>query len=121
MAYDEAFADRVRTALNGHGSLSERKMFGGLCFMLNGNMCAGVQDKGLMLRVGPGRFEAALARPGARPMDFTGRAMKGFLYVDREACETDAELESWLGEAAGFVETLPPKQGSKPMRARKGR
>jgi TfoX/Sxy family transcriptional regulator of competence genes len=118
MAYDEALATRVRSALEGRGGLSERKMFGGLCLMLHGNMFAGVMLNEVMLRVGPDRFESVLARPGARPMDFTGRPMQGFIYVDKGACTTDADLSAWLGEALGFVETLPPKSGSKPMRAK---
>jgi TfoX/Sxy family transcriptional regulator of competence genes len=119
MAYDETLAARVRDVLAGRDGLSERKMFGGLCFMLHGNMLAGVQKEGLMLRVGHERFEAALARPGARPMDFTGRPMVGFLYVDNSVCQTDADLQSWLNEALGFVETLPPKSGSKPVKAKR--
>ena len=120
MAYDEVLAERVR-AIVARDGLSERKMFGGLCFMLKGNMAAGVEQRGLMLRVGPGRFEDALARPGARPMDFTGRPMVGYVYVARSACETDADLKSWLDEALSFVETLPPKSGSKPSRAKSKR
>jgi TfoX/Sxy family transcriptional regulator of competence genes len=120
MAYDEALAERVRAIIARDG-LSERKMFGGLCFLLNGNMLAGVQERGLMLRVGPQRFQRLLARPGARPMDFTGRPMNGFLYVNRDVCETDADLSSWLDEALGFVETLPPKSGSKPSKAKSKR
>jgi TfoX/Sxy family transcriptional regulator of competence genes len=119
MAYDDEFAARVRDAVAGRGELSERKMFGGLCFMLNGNMFAGVQDRGLMLRVGSERYDALLARPGARQMDFTGRPMVGFLYVDRSACEGEADLTGWLNEALGFVETLPTKGASKPARAKR--
>ena len=119
MAYDEALAERVR-AIMARDGLSERKMFGGLCFMLNGNMVAGVEQRGLMLRVGPERFDAALAKPGARPMDFTGRPMVGFVYVARSACETDADLKSWLDEALGFVETLPSKSRSKTARTKRG-
>lgn len=120
MAYDEALAERVR-AIMARDGLSERKMFGGLCFMLNGNMLAGVETRGLMLRVGPERFEDALARPGARVMDFTGRPMVGYVYVAHSACETDADLKSWLDEALGFVETLPPKSGSRPSKAKSKR
>jgi TfoX/Sxy family transcriptional regulator of competence genes len=114
MAYDEALAERVRAAMVGRHGLSERKMFGGVCFMLHGNMFAGVESGRIMLRVGADRFEAALARPGARPMDFTGRPMTGFVFVDSSAVESDGRLHDWLQEALGYVETLPPKVGSKP-------
>ncbi len=119
MAYDEALASRVRAALAGKDGLNERKMFGGLCLMLHGNMFAGVINAELMLRVGPDRFDATLARPGARPMDFTGKPMTGFVYVEPSAFKTNPELSSWLAEALGFVETLPPKSGSKPTRTKR--
>jgi TfoX/Sxy family transcriptional regulator of competence genes len=114
MAYDEGLADRVRNAVASKGNISERRMFGGLCLMLNGNMFAGVMQDELMLRVGPERFEAALARPGARPMDFTGRSMAGYIYVAAPALTQTASLTSWLDEALGFVETLPVKDAAKP-------
>ena len=120
MAYDEALAGRVRTAMTGKDGLSERKMFGGLCLMLHGNMFAGVINDELMLRVGPDRFDAALSKPGARPMDFTGRPMSGFIYVQPSAFKTEAGLTGWLNEALGFVETLPPKSGSKPAKSKRG-
>ena len=114
MAYDEALAGRVRAAMAGRNGFSERKMFGGGCFMLHGNMFAGVESGRIMLRVGADRFEAALARPGARPMDFTGRPMTGFVFVDCSAVKSDGRLHDWLREALGYVETLPPKDGAKP-------
>lgn len=81
MAYDEGLAQRVREALPERPDLSERKMFGGLCFMLGGNTCAGIVGEELMLRVGPDSYEDALTRPHAREMDFTGRSLKGMVYV----------------------------------------
>ena len=84
MAYDEDVANRVRQAVAAHTGLSERKMFGGLCLMVNGNMFAGIRGDELMLRVGQERFEQLLAKPGARPMDFTGRPMNGMVF--REGC-----------------------------------
>jgi hypothetical protein len=78
MAYDEKLAQRVRQALSGQDGIVEKKMFGGLAFMLHGNMSVGVEKDRLMVRVGPDRYDEALARPHARPMDFTGRPMKGF-------------------------------------------
>ena len=120
MAYDEQVADRVRQAISNHGGLSERRMFGGLCLMVNGNMFAGIRDDELMLRVGPERFEALLAKPGARPMDFTGRPMHGYLYVAATAFERDEDLSTWLEAALGFVESLTPKQpGAKTSKRKK--
>ena len=109
MPYDEELAGRVRSALSDTAGVSEKKMFGGLAFMLNGNMCCGVDKTNLMLRVGPERYEAALAKPHAGLMDFTGRPMRGFVYVSREGFETPAALQEWLQLAVGFVETLPAK------------
>jgi TfoX/Sxy family transcriptional regulator of competence genes len=113
MAYDEALAGRVRRAIAGREGISERKMFGGLCLMLHGNMFAGVMQEELMLRVGAERFEAALSKPGARPMDFTGRPMAGYIYVAPPAFATEKGLQAWLDEALGFVQTLPPKSAPK--------
>jgi TfoX/Sxy family transcriptional regulator of competence genes len=120
MAYDEAVADRVRKAVAAHADLSERKMFGGLCLMSGGNMFAGIIGDELMLRVGKERFEELLAKPGARPMDFTGRPMNGYIYVSPHAFATDKALSTWLEAALAFVETLPPKQpGEKAMKAKR--
>lgn len=113
MAYDESVAQRVRSAIQGRDGVSERKMFGGLCLMLNGNMFAGIINDELMLRVGPANSDELLARPGARPMDFTGRPMKGYLYVAASAFATPADLKDWLGHALSFVEALPPKGTAK--------
>jgi TfoX/Sxy family transcriptional regulator of competence genes len=112
MTYDETLAARVRAAMAGRDGVSERKMFG-VCFMLHGTMFAGVESGRVMLRVGADRFEAVLAKPGARPMDFTGRPMTRFVFVDRSAVESDFSLHEWLQEALGYVETLPPKGGAR--------
>jgi TfoX/Sxy family transcriptional regulator of competence genes len=119
MAYDEAVAQRVRQAIQDRDGLSERKMFGGLCLMLHGNMFAGIIDDELMLRVGPENSEELLARPGARPMDFTGKPMKGYLYVEASAFTSEAGLKDWLGQALSFVGTLPPKSGAKPTKSKR--
>ena len=113
MPYDETLAQRVRDLL-GPGdrpgeSIVERKMFGGLAFMLNGNMCCGVEKENLMLRVGPARYEETLSRPHARPMDFTGRPMKGFIYVDAQGVADSNSLQEWLTLAVDFAASLPPK------------
>src|SRR3990172_10002702 len=110
MAYSEQLAERVRTLLSGRGEVSERKMFGGLAFMLRGNMCCGIVGDDLMLRVGPDRYDDTLARPGARPMAFTGRPMKGMAYVDGKAVATDVKLREWLEVAVGFASGLPAKE-----------
>ncbi len=109
MAYDERLVQRVRTLLAGEPDLSERKMFGGVSFMLAGNMCCGVVGKDLVARVGRDRYEKALARPHARPMDFTGKPLTGFVYVAPQGCASDRDLEGWIGLAKEFVLTLPAK------------
>lgn len=109
MAYDETLAGRVRGLLATRPGYSERKMFGGLCFMLNGNMCCGIVKDELMVRLAAGGYEEALARPHARPMDFTGRPMKGMLYVGTAGFETHESLAEWVELGAGFAASLPPK------------
>lgn len=109
MAYDEGLAQRVREALVAREDLTEKKMFGGLCFLLGGNMCCGIVGEELMLRVGPDSWEAALARPHAREMDFTGRSLKGMVYVGSEGISEDADLGACLQIAVAFAGSLPPK------------
>jgi len=109
MAYDEVLAERVRRALAGRNDLSEKKMFGGVAFMLHGNMSCGVEKDQLMVRVGPERYEEALAQPHARPMDFTGRPMRGMVYVTPEGCRTDEALKRWVEQGLNFAASLPPK------------
>ncbi len=109
MAYDEGLAERLREALHEHPGMIEKKMFGGLCFMLNGHMCCGIVKDTLMLRVGPEQYEDALAQPHARKMDFTGRAMKGMVYVDPAGFTEDEALKSWVQRGLDFVHSLPPK------------
>lgn len=109
MAYDEDLADRLRSALSEHPDLAERKMFGGIAFMSAGHMCCGVTGEDAMLRVGPDAYEAALAEPHAREMDFTGKPLRGYVYVAPEGLASDRDLEAWVGKAVRFVRTLPPK------------
>jgi TfoX/Sxy family transcriptional regulator of competence genes len=109
MAYDEALAERVRALLNSHPALSERKMFGGLAFMLHGNMACGLTPNQQMVRVGPDAYEEALAQPHARPMDFTGRPMKGMVFVDPPGYATDEGLATWVKRGAAYAASLPPK------------
>ncbi len=108
MAYDLALAERVRKVLESREGVSERKMFGGLCFMLNGNMLCGVERDRLMLRVGKEQEAKALAKPGAAPMDFTGRPLGGMVYVDVAATKGRA-LAGWVTLAENFVGKLPKK------------
>ena len=109
MAYDEGLAQRIRELFEREEGLTERKMFGGLAFMIYGNMCSGVVGDALMLRLGPEGHDDALRQPHARPMDFTGRPLKGMAYVDPPGIESDGDLEAWLGRALGFVHSLPMK------------
>jgi TfoX/Sxy family transcriptional regulator of competence genes len=109
MPYDEKLAGRVRELLSGQTPLSEKKMFGGLAFMVRGNMCCGVVEATLMVRVGPDRYEEALARRYARPMDFTGRPLRGFVYVDPEGIRAKRDLKRWVDLAVSFVTSLPEK------------
>lgn len=109
MAYDEGLAERVRERLEGLQAVTERRMFGGLAFLLNGNMCVGVVKEVLMVRVGPQAYEASLALPHARPMDFTGRPLRGFVYVDAGAYAEDDELAAWVERGVAFAAALPPK------------
>jgi TfoX/Sxy family transcriptional regulator of competence genes len=109
MAFDEPLAARIRAWLAGAPGLSERKMFGGIAFMVNGNMCAGVIREDLMARVGAPYYDAALQRPGARLMDFAGRPMKGMVYVGPEAVATEEDLASWLQPCLDFALSLQPK------------
>ena len=108
MAYDEGTAARVREAL-GEVGFTERKMFGGLCFMVNGNMCCGVQDSTLVLRLGNEGAEKALKKAHTSEMDFTGRSIKSIVYVAPEGFSTKQKLKTWLRLAIEFAETLPAK------------
>ena len=109
MPYDEKTAQRVRAVFQTEPGYSERKMFGGICFMVGGNMAVGVTGNDLMVRPGPDNFEAALALPHARLMDFTGRPMKGFVYVESLGIATDAALAEWVERGAAFARSLPAK------------
>jgi TfoX/Sxy family transcriptional regulator of competence genes len=109
MAYSEELGERIRDTLAGRPDVSERKMFGGLGFMIRGHMACGVIGDELMVRVGPEVEDDALTRPGARPMDFTGRPMTGFLQVAPTAIATDEALGEWIGLAVARAESVPPK------------
>jgi TfoX/Sxy family transcriptional regulator of competence genes len=110
MAYDEGLAQRLRDALERRRGITERRMFGGIAFMARGYMFVGVAGDALMARVGPERYEEALARPHARVMDFTGKPMKGYVFVDPPGVDDDQDLEEWVERCLGFVLSLPPKR-----------
>lgn len=109
MAYDEGLAQRIRETFEGQPGVVEKKMFGGIAFMVQGNMSVGVVGEELMVRVGPEGHEEALSQPHTRPMDFTGRPMKGFIYVEPEGIESDGDLQAWIDQGARHARTLPPK------------
>ena len=109
MSYDERLADRVRDVLARQEGLTEKKMFGGLSFMLHGNMCCGIVKDDLMVRVGPEGHEEALIRPHVRPMDFTGRPLTGMVYVGPEGYRSDDALIEWVERGVDFAASLPPK------------
>lgn len=109
MAYDEGMAERIRYFLQDHPDVDERKMFGGLCLMVRGHMCLGVESENLMVRVGPEQYEEALQRPHARKMDFTGKPLKGFIYVAPEGFDADEDLQAWVDLALAFNRTLNAK------------
>jgi TfoX/Sxy family transcriptional regulator of competence genes len=109
MAYDEDVAQRLREVFAGRTDVIEKKMFGGLAFIVSGNMCCGVVGKELMARVGPGQYEQALQQPHTRKMDFTGKPMKGFVYVGAPGFAADEDLHFWVACCEQFVSTLPVK------------
>ena len=109
MAYNEELAARVRKALGRRKGVKEQKMFGGIAFMLHGNMCCGVVTGDLMVRVGPDAYEDALAQRHAREMDFTGRPLKGMVYVSSRGIEDDEDLTGWVTRGVTFAGSLPAK------------
>jgi len=111
MTFHELTAGQIRSVMHNTPGLSERHMFGGIAFMLEGNMCCGVIEDNLVVRVGLEAYQHALHEPHARPMDFTGRPLPGFVYVDRAGFADDASLKQWIDRGVDFVRTLPAKKG----------
>jgi len=109
VAYDDGLAQRVREALEGIRSVEEKRMFGGLAFMVRGSMCVGVVGRELMVRVGPEAYAETLRRPHARPMDLTGKPLRGFVYVAAAEIASDAGLGQWLERALAFNRTQAAK------------
>jgi hypothetical protein len=107
MAYDEGLAQRIREQVAGQSGITEKKMFGGLSFLLNGNMACGVIKDELIVRVGP--HSHAVTQPHARPFDFTGRPMNGWVVVAPAGFESDPALHEWVEQGVTFARSLPPK------------
>ena len=113
MAYDENLAARIRDFLGPRTDLEAKKMFGGLCFLINGNMACGVLNADLIAKVDPERHDALLKKPGARPFDFSGRPMKGILYVGPEGVKASKDLRFWGETSLEHALSKPPKSGKK--------
>jgi TfoX/Sxy family transcriptional regulator of competence genes len=109
VAYDEELAQRVREVLAARADVDERRMFGGIAFMVGGNMACGVLGDDLIVRLGDEEGEKALAEDGVRPFDFTGKAMKGIVYVSPERTSDDAGLTEWVEAGAAYAASLEPK------------
>jgi TfoX/Sxy family transcriptional regulator of competence genes len=103
MAYDEKLADRTREIISRtHKKVEEKKMFGGVCFMVNGKMCVGVEKERLMVRLDPEKYEEVIEKDGCMPMDFTGKVMKGYVFVDIDVLNSEKKLSYWLNLALEF-------------------
>ncbi len=114
MAYNEKLADRVREIISAtKENIEEKKMFGGLCFMVNDKMCVGVQQNNLMLRIAPEKFEEALEKEGCRPMEFGGRTMTGFVYLDESVLNTKKKLETWMKLPLAYNKIAKPSKKKK--------
>lgn len=109
MAFDEGLAERIRDLVADNPAVSERKMFGGLAFLHRGNMACGVVGEELMVRVGPDAWDDALGKPHAREMDFTGRSMKGMVYVGVDGFAEDDDLGAWVDRGLAFASSLLAK------------
>ena len=109
MAYNEALADRIRLVLGERADIEEKKMFGGIAFMYKGKMACGIVKDDLMVRVVVSKYESSLEKPHCREMDFTGRPMKGFLYVEPEGFGSEPQLAEWVGLGIEFAESAAGK------------
>jgi hypothetical protein len=109
MAYNTGLADDIRARIGSHPGLTEREMFGGIAFMINGNMAVGVSGEELMVRVGKDAHDEAVALPGARMFDMSARPMRGWVSVAPDGFATDDDFDGWIDRGVSFAETLPPK------------
>lgn len=121
MAYDERLADRVRRVLASRDDVVEKSMFGGIAFMVRGHMTVGLVDDDLVVRVAPADGERLLSEPHARPMDFTGRPMRGWIYVEPAGVSTPAALTRWIGRALDHTDAKPAGTAGSTARAAAGR
>jgi hypothetical protein len=110
MAYDEGLAQRIREQLQDRLDVKEKKMFGGVCFMVSNHMCCGIVKDKLMARIGPDNYENCLSKEYISEMDFTGKAMKGMIYIAPKGIESDKDLKEWLDYCLDFVKSLPEKK-----------
>lgn len=109
MPYSESLASRIRDVFAGRHGVTEKKMFGGIAFLLHGNMCVGVWQTSMIARLGPERATAALEEPNVDEFDVTGRPMKGWVVIEAEGIDADKQLRRWIERAVEFVGTLPRK------------
>jgi TfoX/Sxy family transcriptional regulator of competence genes len=109
MAYNAGLADDIRARIGGRGDLTEKEMFGGIAFMVGGNMAVGVSGDDLMVRVGKETYDEVLTRPGVREFDMSGKPMRGWVLVSDKGHSTEAELTSWIDRGVSYAESLPPK------------
>jgi TfoX/Sxy family transcriptional regulator of competence genes len=109
MAYDEALAQRIRAALPDVPGATEKKMFGGIGFLVDGNMACGVNGENLIVRIRPDAADAALAQPAVRVFDMTGRPMKGWIVVEPAGVQSADDLRYWIAQGIAFAQSLPPK------------
>ena len=117
---DDVLAARVRAVLSGKG-ITEKKMFGGVCFLVNGHMTVAASERGLLVRVGKANHAAALSRPNTRPMEQKGRRLEGYIYVSGDGTKRDADLKYWIGVARAEVDALPAKPAARPRATPKPR
>ena len=110
MAYDEVLAGRITTLLKRRRGITRKKMFGGLCFLMDGKMVCGVERNRLVVRVGPARYEALLKQPHVKPMDFTGRPLRGFVYVLPQGLQSRAALKMWIDRGLRYAKSVPAKR-----------
>lgn len=111
MAYNEKLADRVREIIAvTHKNVEEKAMFGGLCFMVNDKMCVGVEKERMMVRLDPEKYEDVINKEGVKPMDFTGKVMKGYVFVDADALNTKKKLEYWMNLALEYNKVAKPSK-----------
>jgi TfoX/Sxy family transcriptional regulator of competence genes len=119
VAFDETLAQRIRKLLDARKDSVEKHMFGGVCFMIRGRMCCGIIDSSLMVRLDPDLADRLADQPHVRPMDFTGKPMRGYLFVDPEGIDSPKALKAWVDRSVAHVETMPAQKKGKAARVRR--